>query len=178
MRVSFPCEYPEGWHFISSLVSWLLRALRQEFIAQTCGRIFQTCSSMVRLVSYISLSFQSCFYLVFFDAIHSFIVSINHLLCFYISVFWFSSIYCLHINISIFAVWDTIQDVPSEDICLARNFLEVSMYKIIFSKVSDLFFSSVCFSSNFTRDSNIKFTNWALSVIRKSKNTEVSVRGL
>ena len=30
------------------------------------------------------------------------------------------------------------------------------MYEIIFSKVSDLFFSSIYFSSNFTSDSNTK----------------------
>ena len=35
---------------------------------------FQTCSSMARLVSCISLSFYSCFYLVFSDAIHCFSV--------------------------------------------------------------------------------------------------------
>ena len=59
---------------------------------------FQTFSSMARLVWYISLSFLSGFYLVFSDAIHSFSVSINHLLFFYISVFRFSSIYCLHVQ--------------------------------------------------------------------------------
>ena len=52
-----------------------------------------------------------------------FSVFINHLLCFYISVFWFSSIYCLHVIISIFVVWDTThQDVRSVHNCLARNF--------------------------------------------------------
>ena len=77
---------------------------------------FEMCSIMVRLVSDISLSFQPCFYIVFSDAIHSFSVSINHLLSSYISVFQFS-MYWLHVNISIFVVWDTTQDVRCEHNC-------------------------------------------------------------
>ena len=51
------------------------------------------------------------------------------------------------------------------------------MYKIIFSKVSDLFFASIYFSSDFLRDSNIKFTDKVLSVNCISINTEVSEKG-
>ena len=71
----------------------------------------------------------------FFDVIHSFSMSLNHLLCFYISVFRFS-IYCLHVNIYIFLVWDTTQDVRSEHNCLSRSFWEISTYEMIFQTFS------------------------------------------
>ena len=80
-------------------------------------------------------------------------------------------------HISIFVVWDNTQDVRSNNNCLARSFWEISTYEIISSKVPDLFFSSICFSSSFTRDFNTKFIDEALSVISNSKNTKVSERG-
>ena len=104
--------------------------------------------------TFILILFLHCLY-----CLYSFSVSINHLFCFYISVFQFSSICCLHVNISKFVVWDTTQDVHSEHNSLARSSWEISMYQIIFSKVSDPSFSSIYFSSNFTMASNTKFTD-------------------
>ena len=60
---------------------------------------------------------------------------------------------------SIFVVSDTTENVRSEHNCLARSFLEIYTYEIIFNKVSDLFFPSIYFSSDFPRDSNTKFTD-------------------
>ena len=99
---------------------------------------------------------------------------INHLLCFYISVFRFSSICCLHVIISIFVVWDTIhQDVRSKHNFLVRSFWEISTYKIIVSKVSDLFCTSIYFSI----EANTKFPDKAPSVIPNSKDTKFQKGG-
>ena len=47
------------------------------------------------------------------------------------------------------------------------------MYKIIFSKISDLSFARIYFSI----EANTKSPDWAASVIPNSKTTEVSERG-
>ena len=49
-------------------------------------------------------------------------------------------------------------DVRSEYKCLVKRFREIPTHEIIFSKVWDLSFSSIYFSSDFTRDSITKFT--------------------
>ena len=66
----------------------------------------------------------------------------------------------------------TNQDVRSEHNCLARSFWEISTYKIIFSKVSDLFFTSIYFFV----EANNKFPDETPSMIPNLKNTEVSER--
>ena len=70
--------------------------------------------------------FWSCFYLVF-------------------SVLRFSSIYCLHVNMSIFIVWETAQDVRSEYNCLVKSFWEISTYEIILGKFQTFSFQAFAF---------------------------------
>ena len=84
------------FHF--EFFSWLVRALEQEFMAETCGRVFQTCCCIFKCAA------------VWWDWYHTFqfhcnlvstlsflmlstlsVCLINHLLCFYISVFQFST---------------------------------------------------------------------------------------
>ena len=56
-------------------------------------------------------------------------------------------------------IWDTTNNVRCGHNCLTRGFWEISTKEIIFSKVSDLSFSSIYFWSDLTRDSNTKFTD-------------------
>ena len=76
---------------------------------KTVSLLFQACSSIVRLVSCISLSFWSRFYLIFSDAIHSFSGSINHLLCLYISVYmsFGSPLYIIFMSIYPYLLFET-----------------------------------------------------------------------
>ena len=116
-------------------------------MTQTCGRIFQSLAAFWNMqqhgeigiihFTFILMLFLPCRFWCYPIPIFQ---CIYHLLCFYISVFWFSSLYCLHVNVFIFVVWDTThQDVCSQHNCLVRSFWEISKYKIIFSKVSDFF---------------------------------------
>ena len=76
---------------------------------KTVSLLFQACSSIVRLVSCISLSFWPRFYLIFSDAIHSFSGSINHLLCLYISVYmsFGSPLYIIFMSIYPYLLFET-----------------------------------------------------------------------
>ena len=58
---------------------------------------------------------------------------------------------------SIIVVWDTIQDVRSENNSVARSFQKF---------LHTTFFSSIYFSSHFNRDSDARLIKWTVSVIR------------
>ena len=91
-----------------------------------------------------------------------------------LSVLFYILPWCQHIHV--FCLRQT-QDVRSKHNYLARGFWEISTCEIIFSKLLDLFFSNIYFSSNFTSGSNNKFTDLALFEIRNSKNIKVSESG-
>ena len=115
---------------------WLVRALEQKFLAETCGRIFQTCRCIFKHAAawwdyYHTFHFHCNLASTLSFLMISTLVDINHLLYFYISAFQFFSKQ-LRMCVLNITIW--------------REVSEISTYKIIFCKVSDLFFTSIHFS--------------------------------
>ena len=96
--------------------------------------LFEACSSIVRLVSCISLSFWSRFYLIFSDAIHSFSGSINHLLCLYISVYmsFGSPLYIIFMSIYPYLLFETQIRMRVVDIAVREEAFEKFLYTKLF----------------------------------------------